>query len=412
MFKKYKAFLNNQGQFEQPGARALRDFVDLYDHQREQQKERERVDHALQNAEERLKSAEAKERAKVVDVQHTERANVEYALKDAEDRLKLAEAKERLKVAEAKARIVEERVHRLSIETATSTVSYVSSRLSDDSITRERLFRQAITPPPDTPVPERPRLSDPQCAVCGDQCYVCPDPWQRTHDELLSSRNHEFRRTIYGLVLSPCGHVFCGTCLAQFIYHSLNMAFDPRSYGRELPSYPPDSPSSDLPEFPISCPRCQLTAQPSDKRLPEISDAIACCVLGDMNMLEWNQARYMASLQLMWCPYRDCNRSFDVNDAHSLGSAYLAAGNCIRCPHCNGFVCKSCKSAWHENLSCLVYQATTSGHPPRVMMPSERKERPATSNGTRRENLDAHVKQLIRERRRGIYQETKSRQSL
>jgi hypothetical protein len=54
-------------------------------------------------------------------------------------------------------------------------------------------------------------------------------------------------------------------CLAQEIYHSLNLAFDPATYGTQLPTYAPDI-GLERPEFPISCP-VRLTNTPSSPQL-------------------------------------------------------------------------------------------------------------------------------------------------
>ncbi|KAJ7054348.1 hypothetical protein C8F01DRAFT_487746 [Mycena amicta] len=251
MFKKYKAFLRNEGQFEQPGARALQDFVNLYD----QQRERSRMDQAVWAAEKRVKEAEEK------------------------------------------ARVAEERVERLSVE-ASTTASLSSSRPSADTVTRERFFPEALVPPPSTPLPDRPEPQPgPKCAICANYCYVCPNPWQRTRSKIMASRLAEQRPKLmipYGIALHPCSHVFCGACLAQSIYHSLNLAFDPELYGMKLPSYILDLPDLESPEFPISCPRCRLKMRPGARKL-EINDATASLVLGDTNLEEWNHARFLAS---------------------------------------------------------------------------------------------------------------------
>ncbi|KAJ7853730.1 hypothetical protein B0H13DRAFT_1903974, partial [Mycena leptocephala] len=54
MFKKYKAFLNNEGKFEQPGARALQDFINVYD----QKVQLDRAAQAVKAAEQRVREAE------------------------------------------------------------------------------------------------------------------------------------------------------------------------------------------------------------------------------------------------------------------------------------------------------------------------------------------------------------------
>ncbi|KAJ7190955.1 hypothetical protein GGX14DRAFT_482314, partial [Mycena pura] len=144
------------------------------------------------------------------------------------------------------------------------------------------------------------------------------------------------------------------------------MAFDPAMYGNTLPSYTPDAPGFGYPDFPVSCPTCQAICQakiPQGMRLPEISDATARMVLGDANMDEWLQARFLVSVRRITCPYRGCGQTIDVDDV--LSAALVAipyTETCVQCPRCKGLMCRACKSVWHDNLTCLMYQ--TSSSPP------------------------------------------------
>ncbi|KAJ7437373.1 hypothetical protein B0H11DRAFT_629269 [Mycena galericulata] len=131
------------------------------------------------------------------------------------------------------------------------------------------------------------------------------------------------------------------------------MAFDPAAYGSKLPSYVPDSPGLGR-EFPIPCPTCQVK---KGMKPIHISDATARLVLGEPNMNEWNYARFLHTLNVIHCPHQGCNAVFDVDDVvPAQGVQY--ARNRVQCPCCRGSLCKACKSVWHENLTCLMYQAS------------------------------------------------------
>ncbi|KAF7323818.1 RBR-type E3 ubiquitin transferase [Mycena kentingensis (nom. inval.)] len=310
MLKKYKAFLNNEGKFEQPGARALQDFVNLYD----QQKERVRLDQATKAAEERLNPVEAKAR--------------------------LAETR---------------RSRDTDAETAT-----LASRpsVAVETLTQGR-FASETESPPTAPLPEPPSIPGrfPSCSICSTRIYLCSDPWRRTRSAIMSARladpqQHTPDIIQYGIALPRCGHVYCGACLAQAIYHKLNMAFDLKTYGLRLPSYVA-SLDRERPEFPVRCPCCQLQVEPqSDK---PISDSIARLVLGDTNMEEWNHAAFLSSLRHMRC---ECLYSFDIDDAVPASSQMTPDSvTCIHCPRCRRLLCKRCRTAWHENLTCQSFQA-------------------------------------------------------
>ncbi|KAJ7143328.1 hypothetical protein C8R43DRAFT_572418 [Mycena crocata] len=299
MLKKYKAFMNNEGKFEQPGARALQDFINVYD----QQLESERVVQAVKAAEKRVREAEEQAR----------------------------EAEQRAVIAE-----------RGSVET----------------VTRERLFPETlssgIVTPPDMPGPS-PGM--PVCAICLAYCHICPNPWQRTRSDLMVSKVTDVHRpkpVPYGIALIPCNHVFCGACLAQTIYHSLDMAFDPATYGDKLPSYTLNEPGLGRPEFPVFCPTCR-------SKTTQISDTTARLVLGEKNMNEWAHARFLSTLNLIYCPHPGCNEVFDADDAVPESPAY--SRNRVQCPHCKRSLCKACKAVWHEDLTCLMYQASPGPSP-------------------------------------------------
>jgi len=94
------------------------------------------------------------------------------------------------------------------------------------------------------------------------------------------------------------------------MYRNLNIPFDPANYGTKLrPSL--SRPTAARTEFPMGCPECPV--KPGEE-LVEISDQTAQLVLGEGNMEEWNDARFMLSLNIMYCPYKRCGEAFDLND--------------------------------------------------------------------------------------------------
>ncbi|KAJ7749329.1 hypothetical protein DFH07DRAFT_829336 [Mycena maculata] len=302
MFKKYKAFMKNEGQFEPPGARALAEFRNLYDAQ-------------------------------------LEMARVAKAVRAAEDRA--SELEEQMRAAE---RRVSQAENQLASQTET-----VMSAIS---------FPDVTLPSPDTPPePSEPEPGSSTCPICSRDCQICPNPWQRTRTDIVMSKVADIDRPArmpWGITLQPCGHVFCGACLAQSIYHNLNMAFDPATYGTKLPSHVPDDPGLGRAEFPMPCPMCQMKkgVKPID-----ISDRTARMVLGESNMEEWNHARFLMSLNLVSCPYSNCNEAFDVDDIVPPRDVHYERYQ-VQCPRCKRSMCKACKSVWHENLTCLMYQAS------------------------------------------------------
>jgi len=141
--------------------------------------------------------------------------------------------------------------------------------------------------------------------------------------------------------------------LAQAIYISLNIAFDPADYGAEVKDARPLTQGKRA-EFPVTCPECRGNpAAPP----PEISDMTARLVLGEANTDEWNHARFLASLNLIYCPHRGCDETFDADDVAPAPSGVSHAPTLVQCPRCRGSLCRACKSIWHENLTCQAYQA-------------------------------------------------------
>jgi len=190
----------------------------------------------------------------------------------------------------------------------------------------------------------------PVCSICFSRCRISPNPWQCTkigRMENLDDSDDEAKPrkpVTHGIRLASCKHYFCGTCLAQAIYLRLNLVFDRAAYGTVL-----DAPVIAVPgrhaEFPIYCPTCSIKS--GEQRVP-ISDVIAQQVLGEPNIEEWNHAKLLSTLNLMQCPHQGCEEKFPPDDG---------VKTLMQCPRCGGSLCKTCKSVWHENMTCERYQA-------------------------------------------------------
>ncbi|KAJ6571824.1 hypothetical protein B0H19DRAFT_669789 [Mycena capillaripes] len=243
-------------------------------------------------------------------------------------------------------------------------------------------------------VPVKPvKPKGPKCSVCFKHCQISVNPWQRTRSdrmvaEISDDSDDESdevaevpvdgerpprmprKQVIHGIQLASCKHYFCGGCLAQAIYNRLNISFDPaRDYGTVLRAPAAATPGRRA-EFPISCPTCQV--KPGEEPI-EISDMTARLVLGEGNMDEWNHARFLSTLNLIYCPHKGCDETFDTDDVAPAPSGVNHAATLVQvgvqflysvfslffvqCPRCRGSLCKACKSVWHDNLTCEAYQA-------------------------------------------------------
>ncbi|KAJ7236212.1 hypothetical protein C8J57DRAFT_1377036 [Mycena rebaudengoi] len=223
--------------------------------------------------------------------------------------------------------------------------------------------------------PAPPKPKGPKCSVCFDHCQISINPWQFTKSRLMVAEildddedengiteipadgqarpGRTPRRAVpYGIQLQACKHYFCGACLTAAIYHSLNIAFDPTTYGTKVPSFP--AAQGRRAEFPISCPTCQVK---TGEQPVEISDMTAKLVLGESNMDEWNHARFLSTLNLLYCPHKGCNEAFDADDVTPAPRGIEHAETLVQCPRCRGSLCKTCKVVWHEHLTCEAYQA-------------------------------------------------------
>ncbi|KAJ7637073.1 hypothetical protein FB45DRAFT_908153 [Roridomyces roridus] len=217
----------------------------------------------------------------------------------------------------------------------------------------------------------------PKCSVCFKHCQPVINPFQSARiqrmmadvsDESDASdseieevpvdggprKKHTAPKTVlHGIQLTSCKHYFCGPCLAQAIYNRLHVVFDPEMYGTTLPPSVPITPGGRA-DFPVSCPTCQV--KPGEQPV-EISDVTAKLVLGDTNMNDWNHARFLSTLNLIYCPHKGCDESFDANDIAPAPSGVEHAQTLVQCPRCRKTLCTSCKSVWHDKLTCEQYQA-------------------------------------------------------
>jgi len=229
-------------------------------------------------------------------------------------------------------------------------------------------------------VPAKPK--GPKCSICRRHVDTTVNPWQQTRGDLLSldiddsdaesdtdaghraaetsaagaAARKELRRSKLkkrGIQLKPCQHVFCGACLAKSIYRKLDVAFDPLSYGTKI-APTQEAPRGGKLEFPMGCPTCQV--KPGEKMV-EIGDMTARLVLGDCNMDEWNQARFMSTLDIIYCPRKGCHEPFDANDVAPAPSGTDHVEELVQCPRCRQSLCKACKVVWHDKLTCQEYQA-------------------------------------------------------
>lgn len=222
----------------------------------------------------------------------------------------------------------------------------------------------------------KPKEKGPKCSVCFKHCQISVNPWQRTKSDRMVAeisddsdsdangiaevgvdgprrKRAPRREVIHGIQLTSCKHYFCGACLAKAIYNRLNITFDPATYGTVMSATTAVTPGL-RPEFPISCPTCQV--KPGENPV-EISDMTARLVLGEANMEDWNNARFMSTLNLIYCPHKGCDEAFDADDVAPAPSGVKHAATLVQCPRCHRSLCKACKCVWHDKLTCEMYQA-------------------------------------------------------
>ncbi|KAJ6631207.1 hypothetical protein B0H10DRAFT_712610 [Mycena sp. CBHHK59/15] len=124
-------------------------------------------------------------------------------------------------------------------------------------------------------------------------------------------------------------------------------------YGTKVNGSVPAAPGRRA-DFPMSCPTCQV--KPGEIPV-EISDLTVRLVLGESNMDEWNHARFLSTLNLVYCPHKGCEEAFDADDVAPAPRGLEYAKTIVQCPRCRGSLCKACKVVWHDNMTCEAYQA-------------------------------------------------------
>ncbi|KAJ7637074.1 hypothetical protein FB45DRAFT_908161 [Roridomyces roridus] len=205
------------------------------------------------------------------------------------------------------------------------------------------------------------------CNICFEYCQITADPWMSTWSRLNArtpthGRVADWTRDLLpymldkdnpppkepppaGVFLKPCRHSYCGVCLAQHIYSRINIIFKPEMYGKILKDEVKSiSPNFGSVIFPVDCPACQAVG--SKQRPLEIQDDVAEVVLGRPNMGEWRHAKTLSTLNFMYCPICSEDNYFPADMANLR----------LQCMGCHRILCKSCKSVWHEHMTCRQYQ--------------------------------------------------------
>ncbi|KAJ7151037.1 hypothetical protein C8R46DRAFT_1357973 [Mycena filopes] len=259
MLKKYKAFMNNEGKFAQPGARALQDYISTYD----QHVEADRVAQAVRAAEQRVRVAEEQAR------------EAEAHAREAEAEAHAREAEARAAVAETRSTVMVETRSTLSTDRDTITVAWdrraststIPSLVSAEIVLRERLFsapaEMESSPRSSTTVeiPERERL------LCERNARSEPTSPQ----SVLSTESSRARREA-SLFLERIPRDSSRPTNPEDYY--VNPAFPPREGGRAglspIPTLPPhrQRPARALPPLPLLKPNAEpRMVEPTPKRL-------------------------------------------------------------------------------------------------------------------------------------------------
>ncbi|KAJ7881288.1 hypothetical protein B0H14DRAFT_2565865 [Mycena olivaceomarginata] len=118
--------------------------------------------------------------------------------------------------------------------------------------------------------------------------------------------------------------------IEHHIYRCLNLVFDTAWCGTVVKTPAVATPGRCL-EFPISC--------PVHKRVPQSTCQVK---LGEVNMNEWNHAWFLPTLNLIYCPHKGCNETFNVDDVARAPSGVKHAAAVVQCPQCRGSLCKAC----------------------------------------------------------------------
>jgi len=239
---------------------------------------------------------------------------------------------------------------------------WLAVKAAEDRADAAERARAAAVQAQAPPVPAKPK--GPKCSICKNYINLTVNPWQSTRIDLMTANMPDdeddepaaeprAKPPKRGVEVQPCKHTFCGACLAQAIYRNLNVPFDPSTYGTKLHTTPP-APLGGKINFPMGCPSCQV--KPGEQMV-ELGDMLAKLVLGEGNMDEWQHARYVSTLDIIYCPHKGCNQPFDANDVAPALVQASYAEELAQCPVCKNSLCRKCKVVWHDKLTCEEYQA-------------------------------------------------------
>ncbi|KAJ7802395.1 hypothetical protein B0H14DRAFT_3780480 [Mycena olivaceomarginata] len=165
----------------------------------------------------------------------------------------------------------------------------------------------------------------PKCSVCFKHCQASVNPWQRTKNDLTvaepsdDSDEDEEAEDENGITEIPtCNSTGYSLRAANIpfvghVWHTTSTAASTLSLTHRA--------------------ACQV--KPGEQPV-EISDMTARLVLGEANMDEWNHARFLSTLNLIYCPHKGCDETFDADDVAPAPAASRSYG----CPRCRGSLCK------------------------------------------------------------------------
>ncbi|KAG8988487.1 hypothetical protein FRB94_002259 [Tulasnella sp. JGI-2019a] len=153
-------------------------------------------------------------------------------------------------------------------------------------------------------------------AICG----ICGDEFRRVFDPIQKSLAASGSSISYGLSLAcPATHEYCLDCMTSYVRTKLEAA---NSSG-----------------FPIRCPECPRTVA------WEMDDEVAKKVLGQDLLDVWFFQKLVISVSSFYCPNSKCSAPIaqDVDDPNLTQA---------ECPSCHISMCFSCRTPWHEGVSC------------------------------------------------------------
>ncbi|KAF9459774.1 hypothetical protein BDZ94DRAFT_995454 [Collybia nuda] len=164
-------------------------------------------------------------------------------------------------------------------------------------------------------------------------CGICLEPFKVAHSPFNASVSaNSSSRLPFGLRLPcPCEHSYCISCLTTYIQSKL----DPEGIG---------SGKSAAIVFPIRCPECLLNDWPGG-----MTDDVAERILGENGMVQWHHQKLLDSIPRLFCPNPKCSSLVEADEDNDDPQAI--------CPSCQKTICASCRTLWHNGLTCEEYQA-------------------------------------------------------